>query len=102
MTGIQKRSVICTKEHVREKQVYSKVRVMVMSESCPMHQERSQCVTFAQGPQECHGAHSCAGETESQFYSHSASGTPTPETDPEGLLCPVREIIFPKKPAPGF
>lgn len=75
--------------------MYSKVRVMLMSEGCPLHQKRSHCVTFAQGPQEHHGAHSCAGETQ----SHSLAVTVPqehlpPELDPEGLLYPV----FPKDP----
>lgn len=87
----------------REKQVYSKVRVTLMSESCPLDQKRSPCVTFAQGPQECHGAHSCAGE----IQSHSPAVTVPqehllPELGPKGLLYPVREIIFPEDPHQAF
>lgn len=97
MTGIQKRPGICKKGHVQTKasvqQSKSDIDVRELSTAS---EERSVCY-LCSGPQECHGAQSCAGETQ----SHSPSATVpqehlSPEPDPEALFYPVRDIMLPK------
>lgn len=71
----------------------------LLSESCPLHQ-KSVCdlCSGATGVSWC--SQLCWGDTEPQSHSHSASGALAPEPDPESLLYPVREIIFPKTSTP--
>lgn len=81
----------------REKQMYSEVRLTLMSKSCSLHQKRSQCVTFAQGSRERHGAVNYTEEGQScsaAVIMHQ--GHLPPEPDREDLLYPVRDITFQK------
>lgn len=75
----------------REKKMYDKVRVTLMSKGCSPHLKRSQCVTFSHGPfnyteerQSCSAAVTACQEDLS------------PEPDPEDVLHPARAITLQK------